>query len=73
MIRKAILIPGELNSKEEKMLISVKLLAKHVKIFFSLGSAHGKESQSKPFQRSSKVEIPGRARGKEWLSRFKLK
>ena len=37
MVRKAILIPGELNSKGGKMLISVKLLAKHVKIFFFIG------------------------------------
>ena len=30
-------------------------------------------SESKPFQRCSKGEIPGRARWKEWLSRSKLK
>ena len=53
------------------MLISVKLLAKYVIIIYALGSVH-EMFESKPFQSRSTVEIPGRARRDERLSRSKL-
>ena len=57
------------------MLILVKLFAKYVVIIYALGFRYIKSSasESKPFQSSSKGEIPGRARRKERLSRSKLK
>ena len=57
------------------MLILVKLLAKYVIMIYALGLVHEKffVSESKPFQSRSTVEIPGRARREERLSRSKLK
>ena len=56
------------------MLILVKLLAKYVIIIYALGSVHESSAfESKPFKSRSTVEIPGRARREERLSRSKLK
>ena len=57
------------------MLILVKLFAKYVVIIYALGFRYIKSSasESKPFQSRSKVEIAGRARRKERLSRSELK
>ena len=55
------------------MLILVKLLAKYIIIIHALGwYMKSSESESKPLQSRSTVEIPGRARRGEWLSHSKL-
>ena len=51
------------------MVISVKLLVAYVIIIYALGSV----SELKSLQNRFKVEIPGRARREERLSRSKLK
>ena len=65
----------EINSRSTAVpnTVSVSALI-HVIIIRAFGSAHGKfASETKPFQSRSRVEIPGQARRKERLSRYKLK
>ena len=56
------------------MLILAKMLAKYFIIIYAFGSViKSSVSGTKPFQSRSTVEIPGRARRKERLSRSELK
>ena len=56
------------------MVILIKLLAKYVIIIYALDSLQETFGvESKPFLSRSTVEIPGRARREERLSRSKLK
>ena len=56
------------------MLILAKMLAKYFIIIYAFSSViKSSVSGTKPFQSRSMVEIPGRARRKERLSRSELK
>ena len=58
------------------MLISVRLLTKHVisqNLCIRFGTLKSSASESKPFQSRFKGEIPSRARRKKRLSHSKLK